>query len=237
LDANQGFSWRVSLCKCDAARTGRNGTGNHGKGIGMTRGATAVASATTIEVLHALLKADLANETPFRYESVRTGHWEVARLVSALTVSAVAVPHQPGPARSVDAQAVQRFRAKIERFADAHNGSDAGHDREALVRHLIANARRLARGVRSEQVARELSAALAEAILLLASMTFDVAPGSELTQRYLNYARQLAHQAGDKSLEAAAFAAMSQQARYVGVAAEAAKLDAAAQQVIRADPT
>jgi hypothetical protein len=196
----------------------------------MTRGASPAAGATVIEALHALLKADLADQTPLRYESIRTVHWKIARLASTVTPSTGQVPFQPALARCVDAHAVERFRAEIGRFAEADNHSGGGHDREALIRHLMTNVKRLAHGVRSEQVARALFSAISEAVLLLAWMTFDVAPESALTQKYFTYARLLAHRAGNRLLEAAVLAAMSQQAHYVGVADQAMELAAAARQ-------
>jgi hypothetical protein len=132
--------------------------------------------------------------------------------------------------------AVERFRAETGRFAEADNRGGGGRDREALIRHLVANVKRLARGVYSEQTGRELFSAIAEAILLLAWMTFDVAPDSALTQKYFTYARLLAHRADNRLLEAAVLAAMSEQARYVGVGDEAVELAAAAV-VIRPDAT
>jgi hypothetical protein len=124
--------------------------------------------------------------------------------------------------------AVERFHAEIGRFAAADNRTGGGRDREALIRHLIAHVKRLASGARSEQVDRALFAAIAEAILLLARMTFDVAPESALAQKYFTYARLLAHRADNALLEAAVLAAMSQQASHVGVADEAVELAAAA---------
>lgn len=218
------------LCRCDAARAGLNGESKHGKGNSMTRSASRAAKATAIEELHILLKADLAGKTPLRYESTRAIHWKVARLASAVTANTGEVPFQRASASRVDTHAVARFRAEIGRFAEADNRIGGGRDREALIRYLIANVRRLARGDYSEQIGRALFSAIAEAILLLAWMTFDVAPESALTQRYFNYARLLAHRADERLLEAAVLAAMSQQARYVGVADEAAELAAAARQ-------
>lgn len=196
----------------------------------MTRGATPAASATVIDELHALLKADLAGKTSLRHESIRTVHWRVARLASAVAATAGDVSAQPASARCVDLPAVERFRAETMRFAEADNRAGTDRDREALIRHLTGSVRRMSRGVRSEQVGRALFSASAEAILLLAWMTFEVAPESALTQKYFTYARLLAHRAGNRVLEAAVLAAMSQQARYVGVADEAGELAAAARQ-------
>jgi hypothetical protein len=123
---------------------------------------------------------------------------------------------------------VERFRAETGRFAAADNSTGGGRDREALIRHMTAIVRRLARGDYSEQVSCALFSAIAESILLLTWLTFDVAPASALTQKYSAYVRQLAHWADNRLLEAAVFAAMSHQARYVGVAREAVELAAAA---------
>ena len=173
----------------------------------MTRGAPA-ARATVIEALHTLLKADLADKTPLRYESIRAIHWKVARLASAVTANTGEVPLNPASAKCVDMHAVERFRAEIGRFAAADNGIGGGRDRKALIGHLVANVKRLARGARSEQIDRALCSAIAEGILLLAWMTFDVAPESALTQKYFTYARLLAHRADNRLLEPAVLAAM-----------------------------
>lgn len=194
----------------------------------MTRGASPAARATAIEELHALLKADLADETPLRYQSVSPVHWTVARLASAVTASTGEAQFQHSSARRVDARAVERFRVETGRLAAADGRGES--DREALIRHMIANVRRLTRGDYSEQVGRALFSAVAEAILLLTWMTFDVAPGSALTQKYSAHARQLAHRADNRLLEAAVFAAMSQQAHYAGADGEALELAAAARQ-------
>ncbi|MGH3277614.1 MAG: hypothetical protein ACRDNW_00545 [Trebonia sp.] len=204
----------------------------------MTRGASSAAKATTIEELHALLKADSADETPLRCQSANPVHWTVARLASAVTASSGETPFQHSSARRVDTRAVERFRAETGRFAAADNRIGGGRDREALIRHMIATVRRLARGDYSEQVGRALFSAIAEAILLLTWMTFDVEPASALTQRYSTYARQLAHRADNRLLEAAVFAAMGRQAHYVGVAGEAVELAAAARhRTLDGDPS
>lgn len=196
----------------------------------MTRGTSPAARATVIEALRALLKADLADKTPLRNESIRAIHWRVARLASAVTANKGEAPLKPAAAKCVDMRAVERFRAEIGQFAQADNHIGGGRDREALIRHLVANLSRLTRGVCSQQVEGALCSAVAEAVLLLAWMTFDVLPESALTQKYFTYARLLAHRAGNRVLEAAVLAAMSQQARYVGVADEALELAAAARQ-------
>jgi hypothetical protein len=196
----------------------------------MTRGASHAAKATAIEELHLLLKADLASETSLRNEPIQTIHWRVARLASAVTANTAEVPFQHVTARCVDARAVERFRAEIGRFAAADNRAGGGRDREALIAYLAANVKRLARGEYTEEVGHALFSAIAEAILFLAWMTFDVVPESALTQRYFIHARQLAHRADNRVVEAAVLAAMSQQAQHVGMANEAVELAAAARQ-------
>lgn len=203
----------------------------------MTRGAGPAAKATVIEEIHALLKADLADTTPLRYQPVRPIHWTVARLASSVTADTGEVPFRHASATRVDARAVERFRSEIGLFTAADNRAGGERDREALIRYLIVNARRLARGDYGEQVGRALFSAVAEAILLLAWMTFDVAPETMLTQKYFSHARQLAHRAGNRLLEATVLAAMSQQARLAGVAVEAVELAAAARQgTVDGDP-
>ena len=203
----------------------------------MTRGASPVARKTTIDELHALLKADLADETPLRYQSIRPVHWHVAQLASAVTANAGEVPFQHATALRIDMPAVERFRAEIGRFREGDNRTGGGRDREALIRHLIANVRRLAQADYSEQVGRALFSAIAEGMLLLGWMNFDVEPGSALTQKYFTHARQFAHRAANRLLEVTSLAAMSQQARYAGMAAEAVKLAATARKrTVDGDP-
>lgn len=108
----------------------------------MVRGASHAVRATAIEELHALLKADLADATPLRYQSASPVHWAVARLASAVTASTGEAPFQHPSRRRVDTRAVERFRAEIRRFAVADNRVGGGHDREALISHMIANAKR-----------------------------------------------------------------------------------------------
>lgn len=199
-----------------------------GRGTGMTGGASPAARKTSIDELHALLKADLADETPLRHQSIRPVHWQVARLASAVTANAGEVPFQHASALRIDMPAVQRFRAEIGRFREADNRVGGGRDREALLKHLIANVRRLARAHYSEQVGRALFSAIAEGILLLGWMSFDVEPGSALTQKYFTHARQFAHRADNRLLVVTALAAMSQQAYYAGVPAAAVQLAATA---------
>jgi hypothetical protein len=190
-----------------------------------------------IEVLHALLKADLADRTPLRGEPIRTVHWQVARLTPSVIANPAEVPFQRASTRCVDTRAVERFRAEIERFAEADNRIGGGRDREALIRYLIANVKRLGCGNYGEEVGRALFSAIAEAILCLTWMTFDVAPESALTQRYSVHARQFARRAGNRLLGAVVLAAMSQQARYVEVASEAVELGTAARrETLDGDP-
>lgn len=203
----------------------------------MTRVASPAVKATAIEELHDLLKSDLDGTTPLRCQPIRPVHWTVARLASSVAVGTGEVPFQHASARSVGVRAVERFRAEIGLFAEADNHAGGGRDRDALIGYLIANVRRLTRGSYSEQVGRALFSAVAESMLLLAWMTFDDAPKTVLTQKYFSYARQFAHRAGNRLLEAAVLAAMSQQACYAGVAYEAVKLAAAARQgTVDSDP-
>src|SRR5579863_4193135 len=173
---------------------------NRGKGSRMTRGASPAVRTTAVEELHALLKADLAGTTPLRSQPIRPVHWTVARLASAVTPDPGEVPFQHESARSVGVRAVERFRAEIGLFAEADNGTGGERDREALAGYLIANVRRLVRGSYSEEIGRALFSAIAEAMLLLAWMTFDDEPNTVLTQKYFSYARQFAHRAGNRLL-------------------------------------
>ena len=189
---------------------------------------SAAAKATDVEQLDALLKKDLRGQTGLRHASIQVIQWMLARRASAVTIDTTQIPFQHSTTKYVDDQTVQRFRADVEQFLVPGHQSSADADRTALITYLVANIKRLARGEYSERVGWALFSGIAEATLLLTWLTFDVAPTSALTQRYSIHARELAHRGGDRLLEAAALAAMSAQARHVGLADEAANLATAA---------
>jgi hypothetical protein len=150
----------------------------------------------------------------------------MAKLAFLLTIDMGGIPFQPSSSRPVGLTAVQRFRTKIGRFLMPDDLFSTGCDREGLLKYLRDNASRHVRGEYTGEVGRELHAALAEAMLLLAWLTFDVAPASALAQKYAVRARELAHRGGCRLLETAVLAMMSEQARYVGLTEQAAELAA-----------
>jgi hypothetical protein len=123
---------------------------------------------------------------------------------------------------------VTRFRATVELFADLDNRFGGGHARESLVKYLSVDAGRLLRGRYSAEIGRELFAAVGEATLLAAWMTYDSAPASPLAQSYFVQALALAQAGNDRLLGASILDAMSHQATFAGRFTDAANLARAA---------
>jgi hypothetical protein len=106
-------------------------------------------------------------------------------------------------------------------------GSAAG-TRQPLIAYLRTDGERLPRGGYPEAVGGALFAAVAEATLLAAWMTYDSTPRSPHAQRYFIQALGLAQAAGDRLLGAGILDAMSHQATYTSRFTEAANLARAA---------
>jgi transcriptional regulator with XRE-family HTH domain len=123
---------------------------------------------------------------------------------------------------------VERFRATVDVFAKLDDRYGGGHARQALIQYLAVDADRMLSGRYTDAVGRELFAAVGEATLLAAWMTYDSAPASALAQRYFIQALGLAQAGGDRLLGASILDAMSHQATFTGRLTEAASLARAA---------
>ena len=139
------------------------------------------------------------------------------------------VPEE-GPARGVHIgmSDVERFRVTVEMFAKLDDRYGGGHARHALVQYLRTDADRMLSGRYSDAIGRELFAAVGEATLLAAWMSYDSAPASALAQGYFVQALALAQAGHDRLLGASVLDAMSHQATFVGRFTEAANLARAA---------
>jgi hypothetical protein len=123
---------------------------------------------------------------------------------------------------------VERFRATVGLFSQLDERFGGGHARQSLIQYLSTDGERLLRGRYPEAVSTPLFAAVAEATLLAAWMSYDSTPRSPHAQRYFIQALGLANAAGDRLLGASTLDAMSHQATYVGRFTEAANLTRAA---------
>jgi transcriptional regulator with XRE-family HTH domain len=123
---------------------------------------------------------------------------------------------------------VERFRATIDVFARLDDRYGGGHARQALIQYLRTDADRMLSGRYSAAAGRELFAAVGEATLLAAWMTYDSAPASTLAQGYFVQALALAQAGDDRLLGASVLDAMSHQATFMHRFTEAASLARAA---------
>jgi transcriptional regulator with XRE-family HTH domain/tetratricopeptide (TPR) repeat protein len=128
---------------------------------------------------------------------------------------------------------VERFRVTVDMFATLDDRYGGGHAREGLVQYLSNDAGRMLNGRYNDAVGRQLFAAVSEAMLLAAWMTYDSAPASALAQGYFVQALALAQAGDDRLLGASILDAMSHQATFAGRYTEAATLARAALQGTR----
>jgi hypothetical protein len=135
---------------------------------------------------------------------------------------------QPARGVHIGLADVERFRATVEMFAKLDDRYGGGHARHALVQYLRTDADRMLSGRYSEAIGRELFAAVGEATLLAAWMSYDSAPASALAQGYFVQALALAQAGHDRLLGASILDAMSHQATFLGRFTEAANLARAA---------
>jgi transcriptional regulator with XRE-family HTH domain len=146
---------------------------------------------------------------------------------------------QPARGVSIGMPDVERFRATVDVFVKLDDRFGGGHARQALIQYLRTDADRMLSGKYTEVVGRELFAAVGEATLLAAWMSYDSAPASALAQGYFVQALALAQTGNDRVLGASILDAMSHQATFTGRFTEAANLARAARSGTRgiATPT
>jgi hypothetical protein len=146
---------------------------------------------------------------------------------------------QPARGVRIGMSDVERFRATVEVFDRLDDRFGGGHARTALIQYLSTDADRMLSGRYSDAVGRALFAAVGEATLLGAWMSYDSAPASALAQGYFIQALALAQAGNDRLLGASILDAMSHQATFTGRFTEAASLARAAREGTRgiATPT
>lgn len=179
------------------------------------------------EVLTRLWRADLEDPTTPQQRQLSSRAWDNASL--RWLVEPIRLPDSNTLGRvRIGMADIQRFRSTVEMFAQMDDRFGGGNARQALIQYLSTDADRLLGGRYSDAVGRELFAAVGEATLLAAWMTYDSTPTSGLAQRYFVQALALAHAGDDRLLGASILDAMSHQATYTHRFSEAANLARAA---------
>jgi hypothetical protein len=139
-----------------------------------------------------------------------------------------ASPDEPARGVGIGMSDVERFRVTVDMFARLDDQFGGGHARQALIQYLSTDADRMLNGRYNGDVGRALFAAVGEAMLLAAWMSYDSAPASALAQGYFVQALALVQAGDDRMLGASILDAMSHQATFMGRYTEAATLSRAA---------
>jgi hypothetical protein len=137
------------------------------------------------------------------------------------------VRRSPGTARAVGMADVARVSTAISMFAEMDNSFGGGHGRRVLVHYLQDEVEGLLRGRFTDTVGDALYSAAAQAMLLVAWMSYDSGLHG-LAQRYFIQAIGLAEAGRNRLLGASILDAMSHQATFLGRFTDAATLASAA---------
>jgi len=172
--------------------------------------------------LAALWHADLTEVAAVVSADADPGGWNDAVLGWILRSTASPRPSAAAGAQ-VGAHEVEALRATTAMFTELDFRFGGHHARRALIQFLATDAEQLLSGSCTDATGRELRAAVGEACLLTAWMTYD-AGLQGLAQRYFVQALHLAQVADDRMLAGGVLAAMSHQATYLGRGHEAANL-------------
>jgi hypothetical protein len=180
-----------------------------------------------VRTIAALWHADLEDLNVLTGTPIHAGAWADATLSWLVQAGMDQLPER-GQERKVGKAELAAVHATVDAFARLDNQFGGSHARRALVQYLRSDAADLLNGTYNEQTGRDLFAAIAEATLLAAWMTYDSAPGHGLAQRYFIQALRLAQAADDPLLGGSILDAMSHQATFLGRHHEAANLARAA---------
>ena len=194
--------------------------------------------ATTGEAVTAstrLWQADAARIPELISAPPEPAAWTSAALAWLVSDDSSPAP-EAGPGRAVGRSDVTRVRANAVLFAELDNRFGGAHARRSLVHYLQGEVTGLLRGQYTDDVGRELFAAVAEASLLAAWASYDCGLHG-LAQRYFVQALRLAQAAGDRRLACSVLSAMSHQAAFLGHLTEAASLARAARTGLRDQAT
>ena len=170
--------------------------------------------------------ADLSDATALQRGRADPRAWNDASL--RWLVDPGRAPGEPARGVGIGMSDVERFRVTVDMFARLDDQFGGGHARPALIQYLSTDADRMLHGKYNGDVGRALFAAVGEAMLLAAWMSYDSAPASALAQGYFVQALTLAQAGQDRMLGASILDAMSHQATFTGRYTEAATLSRAA---------
>jgi hypothetical protein len=150
-------------------------------------------------------------------------------------------PEEEPVARIVGAERVglsdiSMIQTTASLFSELDNRFGGGHGRRALIQYLSTDAKRMLSGSYTDQTARTLYAAVSEATLLAAWMSYDAGIHG-IAQRYFIQALRLAQAAQNELLAGSILDAMSHQATFLGRHREAANLARAARTGTRGKAT
>jgi|GEM_PF-880594 len=162
--------------------------------------------------------------------------WNAAALAWLLSQPDNALPGTTSQGRAVGHTDVMRVRASSALFAELDNRFGGAHARRSLIHFLDRDAAALLAGRYTDDVGRELFAAVSEASLLAAWTSYDCGLHG-LAQRYFVQALRLAQSAADRRLACSVMSAMSHQATYLGHYPEAVNLARAAHEGLRDQAT
>jgi transcriptional regulator with XRE-family HTH domain len=179
--------------------------------------------------------ADLGDATALQHGRADPRTWNDASL--RWLVDPGRIPEEPAHGVRIGVSDVERFSATADMFGKLDDRYGGGHARQALIQYLATDADRMLNGRYTEAVGRTLFAAVGEATLLAAWMSYDSAPASALAQGYFVQALALAQAGNDRMLGASILDAMSHQATFTGRYTEAATLARAAREGTRAIAT
>jgi len=168
-----------------------------------------------------LWHADAARSQEVLSASLDPAAWNAAALAWLVGQPGTALPDS-SHGRAVGRTDVARARSSSALFAGLDNRFGGAHARRSLIHFLDRDAASLLTGRYTDQVGRELYAAVAEASLL-AAWTSDDCGLHGLAQRYFLQALRLAQSAEDRRLGCSVMSAMSHQATYLGHLTEAAQ--------------
>ncbi|REF36398.1 XRE family transcriptional regulator [Thermasporomyces composti] len=174
------------------------------------------------QVLARLLQADLDQLPIFLRAVPDVAAWNEAALTWLVSSGP---PERPtgNTGHRVGTADVARVRAMVRSFDQLDGQFGGGHARRALVEYLRHDLTRLLSGTYSEEVGRQLFEAAAQALQLVAWMSYD-AGLHDLAGRYFVQALRLAESSGNRLLAASVLDAMSHQATFLGRLSEAVNL-------------
>jgi tetratricopeptide (TPR) repeat protein len=190
-----------------------------------------------LDTTEQLLDGDLVEARALLTASTHDAAWSQAGLAWIVRPDDDPLP-QPATGRRVGASDVQAIRRSTALFSQLDDQFGGDHGRRAVAQFIRSDVAPLLRGTYTDLTGRALFAAAAEAVHLLAWMSYD-AGAHGMAQRYFIQALRLAQAGADVVFAASTLDAMSHQATYLGRFGEAAKLARAARQGSReaATPT